>query len=235
MDSSSEQAGSENFGPPPNGDYRARGRFSFSAWRSSSLSSAQGPGPGGDLSRRLLNLVRNYHERAASTSDINTKPSEVIMVGDGLTTTIPSSGSLLTPNMEECESSDQSTFFHKQLSSMLQPKINKHSLRMFGSTQGVAAEQERVRSFGVWIIHPYSDFRWVNRIKHTWGQCLQLVSKINLQKSKDLILVTFFMIHTSLGLVWNESHQWVTVLQQDVGGQDRMASFGQADKMAMIW
>lgn len=161
MDNSSEQAGSENYGPPPNGDSRARGRFSFSAWRSSSLSSTQGPGPGagGDLSRRLLSLVRNYHERAASPSDIITKPVEVTMASDGLTTTVPSSGSLLTPNIAECESSDQSTFFHKQLSSMLQPKINKHSLRMFGSSQGVAAEQERVRSFGVWIIHPYSDFR----------------------------------------------------------------------------
>lgn len=78
---------------------------------------------------------------------------------DRLTTTVASAGTPLTPNMEEYESSDQSYYIHKQLSSMLQPGVNKHSLRMFGSTQGVAAEQERVRSFGVWIIHPYSDFR----------------------------------------------------------------------------
>lgn len=161
MDSSSEQAASENCCPPPNGDSRARGRFSFSAWRSSSLSSAQGAGPGagGDLSRRLLSLVRNYHERAASTADVNAKPTEVTVGGDGLTTTVPSPRTPLTPNMEESESGDQGTFLHRRLSSMLQPRINKHSLRMFGSTQGVAAEQERVRSFGVWIVHPYSDFR----------------------------------------------------------------------------
>ncbi|KAF4080410.1 hypothetical protein AMELA_G00170990 [Ameiurus melas] len=156
MDHSSGQVGSENC-PPPNGDSRTRGRFSFSAWRSSSLSSAHGAGAGGDLSRRLRSLVHNYHERAASTADINTKPTEVTVGGDGLTRAVPVA---LTPNMEEYESSDQSTYIHKQLSSMLQPGVNKHSLRMFGSTQGVAAEQERVRSFGVWIIHPYSDFRF---------------------------------------------------------------------------
>uniref|UniRef100_A0A3B1JKT0 Ion transport N-terminal domain-containing protein n=1 Tax=Astyanax mexicanus TaxID=7994 RepID=A0A3B1JKT0_ASTMX len=64
---------------------------------------------------------------------------------------------------EDCESIDQSTYLHRQLSSMLQPGVNKFSLRMFGSAKGVAAEQERVRSFGVWIIHPYSDFRFEGR------------------------------------------------------------------------
>lgn len=159
MESSSGQAGSESC-PRPNGDSRARGRFSFSAWRTSSLSSAHGPGAGGDLSRRLLSLVRNYHERAASPADVNTKLTEVTAGCDGgLTTTIPSAGTPFTSNMEDCEPIDQSNYLHKQLSSMLQPGVNKHSLRMFGSTRGVAAEQERVRSFGVWIIHPYSDFR----------------------------------------------------------------------------
>lgn len=159
MDNSSGQAGIEVC--PPNGDSRAHGRFSFSTWRSSSLSSAQGAGPGGggDLSRRLLSLVRSYQERAASTADINSKPTEVTVVGDEMTMTVLTAGTPLPDNMEECESSDQSTYLQKQLSSMLQPGVNKHSLRMFGSTQGVAAEQQRVRSFGVWIIHPYSDFR----------------------------------------------------------------------------
>lgn len=54
---------------------------------------------------------------------------------------------------------DQSTYFQRQFGTMLQPGVNKFSLRMFGSHKGVAAEQARVKSFGVWIIHPYSDFR----------------------------------------------------------------------------
>ncbi|XP_026858127.2 potassium/sodium hyperpolarization-activated cyclic nucleotide-gated channel 2 [Electrophorus electricus] len=61
---------------------------------------------------------------------------------------------------EEFDSQDQSTYLQRQLSSMLQPGVNKFSLRMFGSTKGVAAEQQRVKSFGVWIIHPYSNFRF---------------------------------------------------------------------------
>lgn len=59
----------------------------------------------------------------------------------------------------DSQSQDQATYFQKQFGSMLQPGVNKFSLRMFGSHKGVAAEQERVKSFGVWIIHPYSDFR----------------------------------------------------------------------------
>uniref|UniRef100_A0A667XX83 Cyclic nucleotide-binding domain-containing protein n=1 Tax=Myripristis murdjan TaxID=586833 RepID=A0A667XX83_9TELE len=43
---------------------------------------------------------------------------------------------------------------------MLQPGVNKFSLRMFGSHKAVALEQERLKSAGVWIIHPYSDFRF---------------------------------------------------------------------------
>ncbi|KAB5586302.1 hypothetical protein PHYPO_G00000040 [Pangasianodon hypophthalmus] len=56
--------------------------------------------------------------------------------------------------------SNQSTFMQRQLGAMLQPGVNKFSLRMFGSHKAVALEQERLKSAGVWIIHPYSDFRF---------------------------------------------------------------------------
>nr|XP_034973123.1 potassium/sodium hyperpolarization-activated cyclic nucleotide-gated channel 2 [Zootoca vivipara] len=48
----------------------------------------------------------------------------------------------------------------RQFSAMLQPGVNKFSLRMFGSQKAVEREQERVKSAGAWIIHPYSDFRF---------------------------------------------------------------------------
>ncbi|KAK7913470.1 hypothetical protein WMY93_013681 [Mugilogobius chulae] len=47
-----------------------------------------------------------------------------------------------------------------QFGAMLQPGVNKFSLRMFGSEKAVEREQERVKSAGFWIIHPYSDFRF---------------------------------------------------------------------------
>uniref|UniRef100_A0A8C2TT55 Hyperpolarization activated cyclic nucleotide gated potassium channel 3 n=1 Tax=Coturnix japonica TaxID=93934 RepID=A0A8C2TT55_COTJA len=43
---------------------------------------------------------------------------------------------------------------------MLQPGVNKFSLRMFGSQKAVEIERQRVKSAGSWIIHPYSDFRF---------------------------------------------------------------------------
>ncbi|KAG9273545.1 potassium/sodium hyperpolarization-activated cyclic nucleotide-gated channel 4 [Astyanax mexicanus] len=54
----------------------------------------------------------------------------------------------------------QEGFMHRQFGAMLQPGVNKFSLRMFGSEKAVEREQERVKSAGFWIIHPYSDFRF---------------------------------------------------------------------------
>uniref|UniRef100_W5KXP9 Hyperpolarization activated cyclic nucleotide gated potassium and sodium channel 2 n=1 Tax=Astyanax mexicanus TaxID=7994 RepID=W5KXP9_ASTMX len=61
---------------------------------------------------------------------------------------------------DDGEARDAQTFMQRQFSSMLQPGVNKFSLRMFGSQKAVEKEQERVKSAGNWIIHPYSDFRF---------------------------------------------------------------------------
>nr|XP_008119223.1 PREDICTED: potassium/sodium hyperpolarization-activated cyclic nucleotide-gated channel 4 isoform X1 [Anolis carolinensis] len=58
------------------------------------------------------------------------------------------------------EDEQQRGFMHRQFGAMLQPGVNKFSLRMFGSQKAVEREQERVKSAGFWIIHPYSDFRF---------------------------------------------------------------------------
>ncbi|XP_055514876.1 potassium/sodium hyperpolarization-activated cyclic nucleotide-gated channel 1 [Leucoraja erinacea] len=54
----------------------------------------------------------------------------------------------------------QASFMQRQFGAMLQPGVNKFSLRMFGSQKAVEREQERVKSAGAWVIHPYSDFRF---------------------------------------------------------------------------
>lgn len=67
-------------------------------------------------------------------------------------------GSQIVPDEED--SRGNQTYMQRQFSSMLQPGVNKFSLRMFGSQKAVEKEQERVKSAGNWIIHPYSDFRY---------------------------------------------------------------------------
>uniref|UniRef100_A0A672HQC9 Hyperpolarization activated cyclic nucleotide gated potassium and sodium channel 2 n=1 Tax=Salarias fasciatus TaxID=181472 RepID=A0A672HQC9_SALFA len=67
-------------------------------------------------------------------------------------------GSQIVP--DDGESRGNQTYMQRQFSSMLQPGVNKFSLRMFGSQKAVEKEQERVKSAGNWIIHPYSDFRF---------------------------------------------------------------------------
>ncbi|TRY98646.1 hypothetical protein DNTS_005894 [Danionella cerebrum] len=58
--------------------------------------------------------------------------------------------------------SRQYGFMQRQFGAMMQPGVNKFSLRMFGSQKAVEKEQERVQTAGYWIIHPYSDFRWLS-------------------------------------------------------------------------
>ncbi|KAM3842184.1 potassium/sodium hyperpolarization-activated cyclic nucleotide-gated channel 2-like, partial [Diretmus argenteus] len=70
----------------------------------------------------------------------------------------PEDGSQIMPDDED--SRDNRTYMQRQFSSMFQPGVNKFSLRMFGSQKAVEKEQERVKSAGNWIIHPYSDFRF---------------------------------------------------------------------------
>ncbi|CDQ95348.1 unnamed protein product [Oncorhynchus mykiss] len=60
---------------------------------------------------------------------------------------------------DEAEQLYRAGFMHRQFGAMLQPGVNKFSLRMLGSERAVEHERERVKSAGFWIIHPYSDFR----------------------------------------------------------------------------
>ncbi|KAM9377647.1 potassium/sodium hyperpolarization-activated cyclic nucleotide-gated channel 2-like [Pholidichthys leucotaenia] len=62
--------------------------------------------------------------------------------------------------MPEDERLYQAGFMHRQFGAMLQPGVNKFSVRMLGSERAVEHERERVKSAGFWIIHPYSDFRF---------------------------------------------------------------------------
>ncbi|KAM8870606.1 uncharacterized protein AB9W97_017358 [Spinachia spinachia] len=111
------------------------------------------------------------NSRAALTSSSSTGTGVmVVATGPEVTTTTTAPG---TPDLmgqcvlgglgldgEDYSASNQSTFIQRQFGPMLQPGVNKFSLRMFGSHKAVALEQERLKSAGSWIIHPYSDFRF---------------------------------------------------------------------------
>lgn len=127
--------------------YRNWSSLRFSRWRSGSQRTTPPATPSpkadkrGDVTKTLFSLVKTHND------DYTADP-------DGLLdTNVEGEGG------DDDTQEDQSTYFQRQFGSLLQPGVNKFSLRMFGSHKGVAAEQARVKSFGVWIIHPYSDFR----------------------------------------------------------------------------
>lgn len=136
---------------PETSRYRNWSSLRFSRWRTGSQRATPPPTPSpktdkrSDVSKTLFSLVKTHNDDYTADPDglLDTNgDAEGDGDGDG-----------------DDVSQGQSTYFQKQFGSMLQPGVNKFSLRMFGSHKGVAAEQERVKSFGVWIIHPYSDFR----------------------------------------------------------------------------
>ncbi|XP_048455936.1 potassium/sodium hyperpolarization-activated cyclic nucleotide-gated channel 1-like [Rhincodon typus] len=61
---------------------------------------------------------------------------------------------------QEGEEFPRYSTMQSHFTALLQPGVNKFSLRMFGSQKGVEKEQQRVKTAGYWIIHPYSDFRF---------------------------------------------------------------------------
>ncbi|XP_035475965.1 potassium/sodium hyperpolarization-activated cyclic nucleotide-gated channel 2 [Scophthalmus maximus] len=128
--------------------YRSWSSLRFSRWRSGSQRTSPPATPSpktdkkSDVTKTLFSLVKTHNE------DYTADPDGLLDTdgeADGGGEDVPQ---------------DQSTYFQRRFCSMLQPGVNKFSLRMFGSHKGVAAEQARVKSFGVWIVHPYSDFRF---------------------------------------------------------------------------
>lgn len=134
---------------PETSRYRSWSSIRFSKWRSGSQRTSPPTTPSqrvekkADVTKTLFSLVQTHND------DYAADPSGL------LDTHVEGQGG----GDDTAPSQTQSTFFQRQVGNMLQPGVNKFSLRMFGSHKGVAAEQDRVKSFGVWIIHPYSDFR----------------------------------------------------------------------------
>lgn len=86
-------------------------------------------------------------------------PTQTSQPRNSVTFQKPEDGPPIVPAEDAEPQGSQASFMQRQFSSMLQPGVNKFSLRMYGSQKAVEREQERVKSAGNWIIHPYSDFR----------------------------------------------------------------------------
>ncbi|XP_072917304.1 potassium/sodium hyperpolarization-activated cyclic nucleotide-gated channel 3-like [Hemitrygon akajei] len=87
-------------------------------------------------------------------------PAPAPALGPGRGSVRRAGGSPERPRAGEADPGLGSSFMQRQLGSLLQPGVNKFSLRMFGSHKAVEMEQQRVQSAGGWVIHPYSDFRF---------------------------------------------------------------------------
>uniref|UniRef100_H2U824 Cyclic nucleotide-binding domain-containing protein n=1 Tax=Takifugu rubripes TaxID=31033 RepID=H2U824_TAKRU len=99
----------------------------------------------------------NAPSRKASSSLAQTQTQQP---RNSVTFQKPEDGPPIVPAEDAEARGSQASFMQRQFSSMLQPGVNKFSLRMYGSQKAVEREQERVKSAGNWIIHPYSDFRF---------------------------------------------------------------------------
>lgn len=150
---------------PPNGESKRRSSRTrmFPFWRSSSLSSLRTERTAEQAPKKRFSI--GVPNRRRSSGMPGYKMTEISDPLDHATRSDSTTGydekyQSEIPRSPTPEPDIQANaFFQRRLSTMLQPGVNKFSLRMFGSAKGVEAEQERVKSFNVWIIHPYSDFR----------------------------------------------------------------------------
>ncbi|KAK9539106.1 hypothetical protein VZT92_004236 [Zoarces viviparus] len=101
----------------------------------------------------------NAPSRKASSSLHGPTQTQTQQPRNSVTFLKPEDGPPIVPAEDADLQDSQVSFMQRQFSNMLQPGVNKFSLRMYGSQKAVEREQERVKSAGNWIIHPYSDFR----------------------------------------------------------------------------
>ncbi|XP_043989768.1 potassium/sodium hyperpolarization-activated cyclic nucleotide-gated channel 2-like [Gambusia affinis] len=102
----------------------------------------------------------NAPSRKASSSLYGPTQTQTQQPRNSVTFQKQEDGPPIVPAEDAEPQGSQASFMQRQFSSMLQPGVNKFSLRMYGSQKAVEKEQERVKSAGNWIIHPYSDFRF---------------------------------------------------------------------------
>ncbi|XP_072284122.1 potassium/sodium hyperpolarization-activated cyclic nucleotide-gated channel 3 [Pyxicephalus adspersus] len=126
--------------------------------KTQTLGNGQQTGPSGPCQPSVTGLSQ-------TSSGLNQTPGlgESQSPGSGLSQSSAPGVSNLLPKSEapeQIESEEPGTFMQRQFGALLQPAVNKFSLRMFGSHKAVEIEQQRVKSAGSWIIHPYSDFRF---------------------------------------------------------------------------
>ncbi|XP_049910825.1 potassium/sodium hyperpolarization-activated cyclic nucleotide-gated channel 1 [Epinephelus moara] len=115
----------------------------------------QGPG---SAEVRTAAVMEKKDSRVSFSNAPTSKGHTPTQSRNSVTFTKAEDGSQIVP--DDGDTRENRTYMQRQFSSMLQPGVNKFSLRMFGSQKAVEKEQERVKSAGNWIIHPYSDFRF---------------------------------------------------------------------------
>uniref|UniRef100_A0A8C6PU19 Hyperpolarization activated cyclic nucleotide gated potassium and sodium channel 2 n=1 Tax=Nothobranchius furzeri TaxID=105023 RepID=A0A8C6PU19_NOTFU len=121
--------------------------------------------PGGGAASSASRRNSNKEPSLTHTEDVPaasrpTAASRTQQPRNSVTFQKPEDGPPIVPAEDAEPRGSQASFMQRQFSSMLQPGVNKFSLRMYGSQKAVEKEQERVKSAGNWIIHPYSDFRF---------------------------------------------------------------------------
>jgi len=114
---------------------------------------------GGPEKKDIKVSFSNTPSRKASSSLHSPTQTQTQQPRNSVTFQKPEDGPPIVPAEDAEPQGSQVNFMHRQFSSMLQPGVNKFSLRMYGSQKAVEREQDRVKSAGSWIIHPYSDFR----------------------------------------------------------------------------
>ncbi|XP_029289902.1 LOW QUALITY PROTEIN: potassium/sodium hyperpolarization-activated cyclic nucleotide-gated channel 3-like [Cottoperca gobio] len=127
----------------------------------SSITGRHPPGSDPAEQRRLIPEVGVSESYPSEPSPGAQQQAAVGLSGTaGQESTFDQSSFIKLEGTEQIMPEDQAGFMHRQFGAMLQPGVNKFSLRMLGSERAVEHERERVKSAGFWIIHPYSDFRF---------------------------------------------------------------------------
>lgn len=151
------------------------------------------------MNMNSLDVRKSYHRKSSFDSMAeaidksykemeNKYKNEKLEAVDFLTTKTYDDNANAPSNMFLHPKIDTTSGFRQSVSGSMSIPVNKMSIKLYGSEKAVVKEQERLKDAGMWIIHPYSNFRFL------WDS-LTLI----------MLLVNIILIPVSIAF-WNENH-----------------------------
>lgn len=144
------------------------------------------------INKLVIDAEKLQKEQNSQSQDCNSSMTKLEVPGSEPTTSaFEQHDDLMRSNTESVQPIGRKPIRKSFNGSMLVP-VNKMSIKLYGSEKAVLREQARMMKAGKWIVHPYSNFRFI------WD-CISLV----------LLLANIILIPFAIAFWTEDQVSWI--------------------------